>query len=166
MLAQRQVFACEPRSLLNLLKNLKRSGIYRKYCEIRANNLTGRIEMPERFNDHTYCLKWVSSLDEAHMYAQPNFFDCFDVFVVKINFEYLAIHARSIFKPVVEVWNFDIKSELMNVQLNSSMNPQLFRTEVVDRIFNRFALPRMYNKLPNRFHYMVQLEIHKFNFCV
>jgi len=88
------------------------------------------------------------------------------VIVPRVNIEYLAMHARSIFKPVLEIWNFDLKTELMNVLLNSSVNPQLFQTDAVHRIFNRFPLPIKYNKLPTRFYYMVQIDVQKINICI
>ena len=47
----------------------------------------------------------------------------------------------------------------MNVALNSKVNPALFQTDAVTRIFNRFPIPLVWNKLPNRFYYMVSLDI-------
>lgn len=66
MMSQRQVFLTSSRQKLNLLKNLKRSRAYQKYFEWRTCNLNVRYEMPDRFNDPAYCMKWVQGLDEAH----------------------------------------------------------------------------------------------------
>lgn len=67
MMSQRQVFLlASPREKLTMLKNLKKSGAYQKYFEWRISNLNLRYEMPDRFNDPAYCMKWIQGLDEAH----------------------------------------------------------------------------------------------------
>ena len=87
------------------------------------------------------------------MYAKPNVFEHFDMVSMRMGLEYFAIHGRSILKPVIEIWNLDIRTEQMNVLLNSKVNPPLFQTEAINRIFNHFPLPVVFNKLPNRHYY-------------
>lgn len=71
--------------------------------------------MPERFNDPDFCLKWISNLDEGNMHIHPTNFEQYDAINTKINIEYLAMHGRSLFKPVLEVWNLDLRIESMIV---------------------------------------------------
>ena len=54
---------------LNLLKSLKKSQIYRKYCDMRFTNFSMKLEMPQKFSDPNYCLNWLRNLDEAHHVA-------------------------------------------------------------------------------------------------
>lgn len=50
--AQRQIFCCrDPRMKLNLLKRLKKSKIYRKYCDIHLTNVSVKHELPQKFID-------------------------------------------------------------------------------------------------------------------
>ena len=44
-----------------------------------------------------------------------------------MNIEYAALHGRSIFKPIVEMWNFNLKQfDFMTALLNSKVNKDLF----------------------------------------
>ena len=122
--------------------------------------------MPDRFNDPSNCLKFIRLLDEAHQFVQPKIFEQFDALMFRVSLEYFACHARSIFKPVVELWNGEFKSEIVKADLNSALNPDLFQTDAVNCIFNRFPLPFVFNKLPNRFYYMGQLEIQRLNVSI
>ena len=90
---------------LNLLKSLKKSQIYRKYCDMRFTNFSMKFEMPQKFSDPNYCLNWLRNLDEAHHVVQPKTFEQFDATSIRIDLQYMAIHGRSMFKPIIEIWN-------------------------------------------------------------
>lgn len=70
------------------------------------------------------------------------------------------------YKPVIEIWGIETKFDLMNVALNSKLNPSLFQTDAITRIFNRFPIPTVFNKLPSRFYYMGQLDIQRVAVCI
>ena len=71
------------------------------------------------------------------------------------------MHGRSMFKPLIEIWNLNIGLDLMNVALNSSLNKRLFETNATNRIFNRYPLETKFNKLPIRQYYNGSLDIRK-----
>jgi len=144
-----------------MLKILKRSGIYVKYCELKATNLLGKVELPDTFNDAAYCLKWLRSLDEAHMYAQPHLFEKFAAYSIRVNADYATLHGRSLIKPLAELWGLNFELEVMDVDLNSKLNAALFQSHSVSCIFNRFPLRTKFNKLPSRLYYNGQLEIQR-----
>lgn len=94
-----------------MLKDLKEKDVYRNYCELVATKLIGRIELPKRLQDAETCLKWIHPLDEARMYMKPKLFEHFDPIVHRMSADYLALHGRSIFKPVIEIWSLDFNVE-------------------------------------------------------
>ena len=100
------------------------------------------------------------------MYIKPQLFEQYDAYVIMFNADYLALHGRSLFKPIIEIWNIGLTLEYMNVALNSKANPALFQTESVNTIFDRFQIASRFNKLPKRSYYRGELEIQRLNFNI
>ena len=148
------------------MKQLKEQEVYRNFCALRGNNLGGRVEMPRKFQDVDTCLKWIRPLDEAHMYIRPQLFESYDPIKLQFSADYLALHGRSMFKPIVEIWGFNLAIEQMSVGLNSRRNSSLFQTEAISRIYNRFPLSSIFNKLPSRFYYKLDLDMQKLNVSI
>lgn len=106
-----------------MLKSLKKSKIYSKFCELKANGVAGRVEIPERFLNSDYCLKWLLNHDEAHQYVKPDTFEHYDPQTIRFSANYMALHGRSMYKPVLEIWSYELKMEQMRCALNSKENP-------------------------------------------
>ena len=86
------------------MKSLKKNKIYKKFSEIKANNVTGVVEMPEKFADPRNCLKWLRNHDEAYTHALADTFEHFDALKIRFASDYMALHGRSMYKPVSEIW--------------------------------------------------------------
>ena len=84
------------------------------------------IELPQRFTEQNYCFNWLRKLDEAHQVAQPKFFEHYGATSIRVEAHYSAIHGRSMYKPIIELWNLDLNLEIMTAALNSKYNPALF----------------------------------------
>ena len=65
------------------------------------------------------------------------------------------------YKPIMEQWGLDIKAEIMDVDLNSHKNPELFQTQATNRIFDRFPINFTFNRLPPRFYYVGTCEMQR-----
>ena len=60
---------------------------------------------------------------------------------------------------VMELWQVAMNCEMFTGILNPDGNPDLFTVDSVTRIFNRFELPVVFNKLTNKFFYDGSLNI-------
>ena len=73
--------------------------------------------------------------------------------------DYWGWHSRSFFKPIAEFWKVAMNADMFPGVLNPDGNLDLFTAETVNRIFNRFELPVIFNRLTNKFFYDGTLSI-------
>jgi hypothetical protein len=65
----------------------------------------------------------------------------------------MAWHARSFFKPLVEIWGLSFKMDSITALLNTNYNPAFFQQTIERKIFRRFSMPITFNKLTNKWYY-------------
>ena len=165
-LADRGKFMVKPNVLLNLLKKFKKLGVYSKYMEWKVKKFRARYEKPDKYLDFNNAFRRVQSIDEAQGYVQADMFQNIIGAVHHYSADYLGIHARSFFKPVVEFQKVAFDSDMFSGILNPEGNPDLFTVDSVNRIFNRFELPVVFNKLTNKFFYDGSLKIGTAKLCL
>jgi len=56
-------------------------------------------------------------------------------------------------KPIVEMWNLDLKFTFINAFLNELENESLFRVVVKDKIYDKFEVTANYSKLVSKQYY-------------
>lgn len=54
------------------------------------------------------------------------------------------MHSRNLLQPLLEAWDVDVKFLMILGMLNVDQNPQLFKTKVHDRIFNKYEVQCQY----------------------
>ncbi len=72
------------------------------------------------------------------------------------------MHARNLLAPLMEAWDVEVKFLMIAGLLNADMNPQLFKTKIADKIFNKYEVQYHYNKLLPKLFYDGEIKINKF----
>jgi hypothetical protein len=103
----------------------------------------------------------VQKLDEAKDFLTPQLFSTFESAIHTYKCDYLAMHARNLLAPLLEAWDVDVKFLMIAGLLNADQNPQLFKTKISDKIFNRYEVQYHYNKLLPKLFYDAEVKITK-----
>jgi len=147
---------------MNLIKKLKMFGVYDKYLVWDIVNFKQSYKIPAEFLNPDTIYEKIRSLDEADQFLSRNLFEHLKGAVHSYQFEYWAWHSRSFYKPLFEFWNFSMQFDSLTGVPNSNFNKNLFSETVVKKIFNKFDLVEVYNKLPNKWYYDMVIQIQKF----
>ena len=91
----------------------------------------------------------------------PSLFNSFDGGFHNYKADYLSVHARNLLKPVLEVWDVDLKFLFVTAILNADLNPQLFKTRISVKLFNKFEILYNFNKLPPKQYYDAEVKVNK-----
>jgi len=75
--------------------------------------------------------------------------------------DYIAWHVRNLQKPMVEVSGVDVRFLFINAALNPDQNPNMFKTKVWNRIFNKFEVYSSFNKLTSKQYYDAEVKLDK-----
>jgi hypothetical protein len=102
-----------------------------------------------------------SRMDEAKDFLTPQLFSTFESAIHTYKCDYLAMHARNLLAPLLEAWDVDVKFLMIAGLLNADQNPQLFKTKISDKIFNRYEVQYHYNKLLPKLFYDAEVKITK-----
>jgi hypothetical protein len=70
----------------------------------------------------------------------PSLFSSFESAIHHYKCDYVAIHGRNMLAPIVEAWDVDVKFLLIVSMLNADLNPQLFKTKITEKIFNKYEV--------------------------
>ena len=70
--------------------------------------------------------------------------------------------ARNMQRPILEAWRLNLKSTVIVAEVNPIQNLALFTLNMRQKIFQRFELPKLFNKLLSKWYYDATLNIHKF----
>jgi hypothetical protein len=82
----------------------------------------------------------VQKLDEAKDFLNPQIFGSFESALHTYKCDYLAMHARNLLAPLMEAWDIEVKFLMIAGLLNAEINPQLFKTKISDKIFNKYEV--------------------------
>ncbi len=104
----------------------------------------------------------IQKLDEAKEYLNPSLFSAFEGAIHQYKCDYLSMHARNLLAPLFEAWDVDVKFLMIAGILNADLNPSLFKTKIVDKIFNKYEVQYQYNKLLPKLFYDAEIKITKF----
>ena len=68
---------------------------------------------------------------------------------------------RNMQKPVLELWKINWTQKVIVGEVNPILNFNLFTTEIIQKIFMRFDLKRIFNKIPSKHYLDMNIDIHK-----
>ena len=120
-----------------------------------------QYEVPTRFKNKEYILDFIKSLDEGRDFIQTDTFNSFVSGIHNFRLDYGYMMARNMKRPVIEVWKINWKQTIISATLNPDSNKHLFTTFIQNKIFNRFELPKFFNRLPTKIFFDICIEIQK-----
>lgn len=143
---------------MKLLKKLKMSKLNEKQIIVQGKNFKMTYDMPQQFLDFNSVYQIIQRLDEAKEIMTPSLFSSFESAIHHYKCDYVAIHGRNMLAPIVEAWDVDVKFLLIVAMLNADLNPQLFKTKITEKIFNKYEVQYVYNKLLPKMFYDAELK--------
>ena len=120
-----------------------------------------QYEIPSRFKNNDYILDLIKSLDEARDFIHAKTFKSFISGIHTFRLDYGYMMARNMKAPVIEVWKINWKQTIVSGTLNPESNMPLFTTMIDNKIFNRFDLPKFFNRLPTKIYYDMCIDLQK-----
>lgn len=118
-------------------------------------------EIPHRFRDNFYVLDMIKSLDEGRNYINSDTFKSFKPGIQNFKFDYAYMVGRNMQKPVLELWKINWTQKVIVGEVNPVSNFGLFTTEIIQKIFMRFDLKKIFNKIPTKHYLDMNIDIHK-----
>jgi hypothetical protein len=128
---------------------------------ITGENLFLQFEIPKRFRSREHILDVIKSLDEGRDFVTNESFQSFKPGVEHFKADYLHLMARNMQQPVVELWNLDWKQTFIVATVNPEQNMSLFTSWLQTKIFQRFEMPVLFNRLPVKWYYDAVIDIQK-----
>lgn len=68
---------------------------------------------------------------------------------------------RNMQKAVFELWKLNWTQKVIVGEVNPLLNFDLFTTEIIQKIFMRFDLKKIFNKIPTKHYFDMSIDIHK-----
>ena len=147
--------------LYQTLKKLKSHHVFGNCLTIDLLNAQFTFKVPKKFLKSENLFEKIRMLDEADMYLTPDLFEQIKGKEVLLKAGYCGFGGRSFHKPVLELFNLRNNLESIHGLMNSSVNPGLFQERIQKKIFDRFAVPILFNKITNKWFYDADVSIDK-----
>jgi hypothetical protein len=128
---------------------------------VKGKNLLLQFEIPKRFRNTQYTLDVVKSLDEGRQYIKEDTFKGFKPGVHTFKIDYLYMMARNMQRPIIELWKLNWNQIFIVAEVNPIFNMELFTTTLKNKIFQRFEMPKLFNKLLSKQYYDSSIDIYK-----
>jgi hypothetical protein len=138
---------------------LQKINLNEKYLHIKGKNFGMQYEVPSRFRNKEYILDLIKSLDEGRDFINPETFKSFVSGIHNFRLDYGYMMARNMRRPVVELWKINWKQTIIAATPSPDSNLQLFTTNIQNKIFNRFDLPKFFNRLPSKIYFDMSIDI-------
>ena len=106
-----------------------------------------QFELPKDFKSKEYTLNYIKSLDEGRNFITPETFVAFKPGVHTFKIDYLFLMARNMLRPLVELRGFNWVQTFIMAEVNPIQNLELFTCYLKNKIFQRFEMPKLFNKL-------------------
>jgi hypothetical protein len=74
-------------------------------------------------------------LDEGDLFLNKNLFSEIKPSIYTFSASYMAVHGRSFFKPLLELWGWKLQCQAFFGVLNPEHNPGLYTVEINQQIF-------------------------------
>jgi len=133
---------------------------------ITGENLTLQFEIPQRFRNREHVLDVVKSLDEGRDFVTSQSFQSFKPGVHHFKADYLHLMARNMQQPIIELWNLDWKQTFIVATVNPVQNMGLFTSYLKNKIFQRFEMPVLFNRLLSKWYYDAVIDVQKLKLSI
>ena len=121
---------------------------------------------PAQFQTKESLYEHIRQLDEAEEHLQMSIFDDFKGSIFQFSSDYMALHARSFMKPILEVWGWSLNLQWLIGILSPASNPELFSTKIEKKIFRKFPIPVTWNRLQSKHFYSADIKVQKFSLAI
>ena len=161
IMTQRRYFRVKQKPFKKFWDRLQKNNLNDKYVYLSGRNLMMQFELPKRFKNREYTLDVIKSLDEGRNFITSNTFKSFSPGIHTIKIDYLYLMARNMQRPLFELWGLNWKQTFIAAQINPIQNMELFTCYLKNKIFQRFEMPVLFNRLLSKQYYDANIDIQK-----